>query len=776
MDFIEKINLKNFKNSPLEQLFLENNEKQINSICDFLNGDSKLFLVNGFLGAGKTAFVDFIIQNVNENVLTMKYTCCETSVLDDMLLSLFESFRNFAINGIISLPKSKVDNFAQKINACFNSVSQKPVLIFLDSFSAVLKANKREIIDFIKHLSKYDNIKFIISSRVFDYDEFEPLKYETATITPFSKDYFEKFLRANNIKNIGVLSNELYKQTRGYFLYANLSVKLMEIHGFNLGRFLEIFSKSSMSFTDFVLREALMLVDPVSLHLFRLLALMRIPIRKNLLKTFNIYNEEQVNFFLNNSLLASDGDFLYLPDYFREIIEHQIQDNVIIKLHKSCVELYETQLPLKPAERDLRLSRRTMRNEIEYHSMFLPKKPVIIQNVEPAKQGVQPEENQKIEEKTETKEEKIKKINFIIEDEAILDNIADSIKNFVNYKTKQKEFFAKTSILKLNQLLNSAHKCEAEFDYKSAAILYQTALTKKDDPDFDTLLPKIYTKLAAVYKNMSQNYEAIEYYTKAQDWYFNVSDNLKVNEIKLEIANIYFEIYKYDNAEYILNSLANSPDLTNELRIKTNLLLGKMCENTDKEFDLYKKSLEFADNSVDKSVRIELYYRFAAACDEKNDTANAVIYYKKCVDIDANPSTNKFLSECYSNIALIYDEAGQSEAAVNYYLKSISVDSLNKNYNGLYTASRNLSEIYASKDEKKSLEYLQKASEFAKELNEPFYKSDTELEIANFYLLRGDFENSYKYLNKAYESAISLLSPAYCAEITRKINYVKAKL
>ena len=66
-----------------------------------------------------------------------------------------------------------------------------------------------------------------------------------------------------------------------------------------------------------------------------------------------------------------DGQYLV---YFRDIIEHQIPENVMIKLHTACVDLYNTQLPLKPLERDLRLSRQTMRNEIEYHTLFIPKK------------------------------------------------------------------------------------------------------------------------------------------------------------------------------------------------------------------------------------------------------------------------------------------------------------------------------------------------------------------------------------------------------------------
>ena len=104
---------------------------------------------------------------------------------------------------------------------------------------------------------------------------------------------------------------------------------------------------------------------------------MRIPIHVNLLKSLHLYDESRVMFFVQNSILSVDGECLYLKDTFREVLENQIPENVMIKLHSACIDLYNTQLPLKPLERDLMLSRQTMRNEIEYHSMFIPKKPVL---------------------------------------------------------------------------------------------------------------------------------------------------------------------------------------------------------------------------------------------------------------------------------------------------------------------------------------------------------------------------------------------------------------
>ena len=324
----EKINLKELSKDNRQNIcLLNNNERQIGDICDFLQGDNKLMLINGFAGTGKSDVLHFVTEYLNNDVLLINYTCFETTILDDMLLSFFETFKNFAHAGKITPPRVKVDNFTQKINTYFNSLNN-PIVVILSSFQTILKENKQEILNFLEHLSKFPNIKIIITSRNFNYDEFAFIDYERTSILALSKENFEKLLKDNNIKNIGPLSNELYKQTRGYYHYVNVSIKVSELRKWNLGKLLEMFSKSMGTYFEFILKEALLLVDPVSLHLFRLLALMRIPIHRNLLKSLHLYDEERIEFFINNFILSTDGECVYLKDYYREIIEGQIQDSV----------------------------------------------------------------------------------------------------------------------------------------------------------------------------------------------------------------------------------------------------------------------------------------------------------------------------------------------------------------------------------------------------------------------------------------------------------------
>ena len=776
-----EINIKEIlKVTPYNPCFIENNERQIGDFVKFLSGNEKLFLVNGFSGIGKTMLTHFMISQMRSDVYVLNYTCFENTILDDILLSFFETFRKYTIMGKFAPPKLKVENFTQKINSYINSIKD-PILIVMDSFDLILKENKSDIINFIKHVASIENVKVIITSRKSEEEEFSDVRYSQTTVLALSKNLFEKYLKENGVKNIGPLSNELYKQTRGYYNYVNLSLKIMQLRNYNIGKFLEAYSKSGMSFTDFILRDMVSLIDPVSLHLFRLLAVMRVPLHENLLRSVHLFGAERIKFYVNNSLLYTKDESFYLPDFYREIIEHQIPENVMLKLHKACVNLYNTQLPLKPLERDLKLSRQTMRNEIEYHSLFIPQKPKIarpvmtLNSLQPVLEEKAPtqEAEEQTQELEEQQEDKIENINFIFEDESLLSDIAGSIKDFVTEKVECNNFVEESNNLGLTQLLNMAKEEEAKYNYKYAAILYQNALTKNNDDNFDKFLPTIYLKLANVYKNTSQWYESLEYLTKAQDYYANVSDNVKVAEVKLMMANVYFVIYKQDNAKYILNELDSQPDLPDELKIRVNISLGKICGNINEEYAYYNKALTLIENTSDKMLKAELYYRFAGVNDQKDNTKAALSYYKKCIDTEPNPKKNKFLSKSLANMADLLDEAGNSEAAVKYYMQSMKIDSETQNYNGLYQTSRHLADIFSGKDSEKSLKYLLNAHSYAKKLKEPYYIADISYEIGNYYLLRKDFQNALKYMEEALNVAQNSLSKEDTSRILSKIDYIK---
>lgn len=759
----------------LNPVLAENNLNQFCQMSEFFKSDKFLMLVNGFLGTGKSSVTDYFLKFLKTEVITLKYNCYETTILEDLLLSFFERFKELAAENIIQEPKMRSENFVQKINSYFMSITS-PVVIVLDSFEEVLKNNKPEILEFLKHLSQTGRVKVVIISRKFDYEDFENVfDYTKISIGALEKHLFEKYLKSSDIKLIGPVSDELYKHTRGYFLYTALAVKIIKIRGLSLYEFIGGFSKSFLSFNDFILREALALVDPVSGHLFRFLTVIRHPVSINLLKAFNLFDEFKIKVFIETMILSKDENMIYLKDYYKSIAENSIPDNVALKLHRSCVELYNTQLPLKPMERDLLISRATMRSEIEYHSMFLPKKPVI-----KPKHVLEQTEPSNIEEPVELPQKKdISSISFIFESEeeefSIMNKIADSINEFITFTDEQLKEIEKENNMSILELVNRARQEENNFNFKRVVMIYQRCLMMKNDSDFQTFQPIVYTKLAGAYAKLSDWFNSLKYYEEAAKIYSSAGDILKLSEIKFEIANIYYMMFKRENAKEVLTEIISLKNLHPDSYVKSYILLADLSDDdVDKAYEFLKSALEHAEDSENESLLAELYYKFAIASDEKGETKQAVMFYKNCVEIDKEK--NPFVSGAYSNLAAIYEEADAKDSAIRFYEMSLAIDEENNNLNGIYLSSMKLASLNRRKAPEAAFKFYTRAYETACKLNEVFYKVSSTLAFGDFYLYSKNPEQALRKYFLAKSIAEGNLSENNLKKIERRIEDLKLQL
>jgi len=752
----------------INSFLIENNVGQIEKILDFFQQHTSLLLVNGFMGTGKFKIVKQALSFLKDDVITLYYNCFETTILDDILLEFFDTFKKLTAQNIIQTPKVRAENFTQKINSYFESID-KPIVIVINSFEQLLKDNKPNILNFLYQLSKSYKIKIILIGRKFNYADFEQ-KYEKISVSGLEKGIFEKYLRSQDFKQIGPLSDELYRQTRGYYFYTTLAMKVMKLKRCNLGEFLSEFAKSFVTFNDFILREALSFVDPISGHLFRFLTIMRHPINVKLLETLNLFNKDRLEFFIENMLIEKEGSLIYLQDYYKFIAENSITDNIAQKIHKSCVELYKTQLPLKPLERDLLISRQTMRTEIEYHSLYLPKKPAIIQRTIAEPQFIQTQVVNHIQPTIKEKDEQIKKISFVFESEAdemaIMNKIATYINKFVDITDKKNQALEEIKDLPLTELVNLAKKEEQNFEYQKVVMIYQKALTMNNDDDYYTYLPTIYSKIADAFKNMSDWFNAQKYYELAVEFYISAGDIEKICENKYEIANIFYITFKPDRAERLLTDIIKE-NISINLLIKSQLMLS----NITGKWAL--KELPKNIDMLDTPILAELYFKYALNFDKDGDIEKAVKYYKKCIETSQNREINKFLSSALANLASIYDEEGKSAIAIKYLQESLRLDELSQNNNGIYTSAMKLAEIYASNSQEKTLEYLFKAKNCANELKENFYIASADVALGDFYYNRKDYKKALSHYNNAKILATQDFSKENITKIELRIEDIK---
>ena len=293
-------------------VLLENNRGQINKILDFFNSQSSLLIATGFLGTGKTSVIKHCLEALNEDAVLLWANCYESTNLDDIFLEFFEEFKHLASHDIIKVPQAKFENFSQRINAYFYSIS-KPIVIVLNSYQALLPENAKLLLDFIGHLSEFAKIKTIIISRNFNAETLpQKTKFEKISFKALDKELFQKYITANKIRIHGPVFEEFYKLTKGYYFYTTLALIIINTQKISPIELIQKHANSFLSLKEFLFREFLSMVDSVGGHLIRFLTVIRYPVNTKLLQSLNLYDETRLQMFAANYLIEIEHGNIYL--------------------------------------------------------------------------------------------------------------------------------------------------------------------------------------------------------------------------------------------------------------------------------------------------------------------------------------------------------------------------------------------------------------------------------------------------------------------------------
>lgn len=807
--FFDKKDLLSQGKDSADRFLIENNTSQIEKIQEFFQNDSDVFCVNGFLGTGKAHIVDYSLSFLSPEVIVLNYECFDSTVLDDILLSFFAEFKKLSSQKVISEPKIRTENFAQKINSYFSSV-EKPFMVILNSLESILPENRQEVLDFILHLSSFSKVKIILISKTFESSYLkEQVKYDRITCQALEKNIFEKYLKAQKINFSGMILDEFYKYSRGYYFYLALSVKIMQNKDITLVDFLAEFNKSFMTFDNYLKRQILDAIHPGAMSLFKFLAALRHPVNKDLLKTLNMYEEEKIETLTKNLILTKTDSLYYVKDYFVEQEDLPSSSSSMQKLHQFIIDLYQTQLPLKPLERNILISRNTMRKEIEYHSLFLPKKP---KNIEGANVdinylayakgieqdwGYQPLGTEEKEEAENTKPQavqtdltklsdvrgvdlNVKDLPFKLSKEE-LELLDENKKSHEEQTLTQKEFLPETQLemLDFKGLINLAGQKENDYHYLKAIDLYKKALELETEADYKLQLPMIYIKIAQNYQKIADAENAVRYYSLARELYEKSGDFVKANYIKLSVSKIFYDAYQFEKTAEVLLNILNYQDNPPVLKTKTYLQLANLeinLTNTDAAFDYYKKAIEFSNDTMDLETLSELYFKYALILDDKSQTSDAIEFYEKCINLKDDLHLNKFLSSAYSNLATLYLERGDNTLAAKNYLRAYEEDKKSENHDGMYYSATKLANAFQKKYPEEALKFLNIALESAKKINDIFYIASASLAVGDFYYDRKEDEKALTQYIYALELVKNDFSKDNIDKIKMRINDIKFRL
>jgi len=752
-----------------DSVLLENNKGQINKILDFFNSPTSLLLATGFLGTGKTSVVKHCLEALNQDAVLLWANCYESTNLDDIFLEFFEEFKHLASHNIIKVPQAKFENFSQRINAYFYSIS-KPIVIVLNSYQALLPDNAKLLLDFISHLSEFAKIKTIIISRNFNTETLpQNIKFEKISFKALDKELFQKYITANKIRIHGPVFDEFYKLTKGYYFYTTLALIIMNTQKLSPIELMQKQANSFLSLKEFLFREFLSMVDSVGGHLIRFLTVIRYPVNIKLLQSLNLYDETRLQMFAANYLIEIEHGNIYLKDYYKDITEGEIPDNVLVKLHRACVELYEMQLPRKPEERDLLISRRTIRQEIEYHKLFIPKKVEFANSVEVYNAQAlmikpsQPQQPQKSEQTPAAKpkakpaptKKELKDLLFVFDEEeenSLLSGIADSINEFMAEAQAQDEAEYQMSTEELLKLINEA---EDEYDYRRVISLCEKIILKNGAQN--DLQAYANNKIAMAYANLSDAYNALKHFTTAKNIYENLNDTANILENNFYIAKMNYLMFKRQEAKDILTALPLGESPKN-LRIKSNLLLFDIYMeegDEDNAFEICKETMKLIDKTQEPKTICELLFKCGVILESRGNTYRAIEAYEKALKFNKDANVNKFLPQIYSNLTTLYAETENTTLAKKYCQKALKAASSPEE---VYTANMKL----AGLDPEHAQEYYETALKCANELHDNFY-------ITSALIAYGD----YLY---AKTRIIEALEKYFTAHKFAKNNFIKENI
>lgn len=761
----------------MTQGFFQFNNSILSELLDFPYSGFDILFLSGEKGSGKSETIQKIIPEISENNLVFRNFCFENCSIDDFLLNFYDSFKDFSMNQRISLKKYAGENFKEKMSHYFKTIGQNCIII-IENFEKIEK--NTEIIDFISHLASYENVKLIIVSRNPENGIFftKNVSIQNLKAAQITKDEFKSKMTVLADTVNEDLKEKFYEITNGFELYLRMSVKFSSLTGTLLQDIISEYERkkaiNDIEFEEFLVSKFISLTPSPYLNIFKTICIFSHAISLDFIKTYKLGNESQINYLLQNYLLSKFSDELYVKDYFKQYIFKTFTIQEKINLSNKVIKIYESELEKSPKDRLLRISRESMRKEIERITDSIP----TINKENRLSFSYLGQENVWKDEKTRQKEKLSEKLNKIKERKEFLTK--EKNKTFIPKKPilGSKNLFEDTSEQDrrfIISLINSSREFSKKFDFKSALEELERAkgVDEKEEFKIEILIleAKNYTKLSCYDK-------AEKIYREAYDEAIRTKDSRRY-ELEYYIAGCYKNLFDIDKAKKEYIKITNDEDCIYSYKARSYMELGEMEQadsNIEKAVEYYNKALEISMGKS-KELVCKCYYLLGVLYDENQDVKNAIKYYKKNYATSSERKENKFYSASLTNLALIYKENEATlEEAVEYFKMALFYDSEVNDYENMYFSQKELAKIYSNTDVATAIGYYKEAIRSAKKLNDNFKIALVYFEAGEFYY---DKENDQKALISFLNAKKALGSDSKDENILRidsRIKDIKIRL
>lgn len=710
----------------------KNNESILKKAFNFFQGDSKVLVISGFAGVGKKQIAEHSLSYLEKNTIILRYYCTASTKTDDILLSFYKTLRQkTSIKDTAEL--EAIDSISDKIEYFLTKTEFRFVPVFYN-FDSIKDENKPDILNYVMALSKKDNIKTVICAKTFDTDLIPAeIKYVKIMVKALSKEFFEKYIREFGIKVTPAMLDQLYRLTRGYFFSACICSKIMINQELSINDFIVLYTNSGEKFDLFLSKFYYKLIVGTTKSAFNLFVKLHHGLNLKVLQTIGSYPENILKMLCDNFYINKKGDLYYPSEFLKDQLESVIGDEIS---HKRLASYYEKQLNLSPDERDLNISRASLQDEIAFYKGI---------EITPPKTEAKPQESEQKEEETnaEEKEEKPQ----------------------INYDE-----------ISTQDLFNMASEGFVKYEYLQTVELLTVILSRKDTIQGTELLYSTYKLLAETFKKLAKWDYALFYYELLERHYQNVSDFDNMYLIQYEKAVVYYSSYRIVEAIKLLKTLISISN-NNSIISGANVLLGNIALSTSNKavaLQHYEAGIKHADDTTPKSVRMELFFKYAVLSDENGDINNAVEFYQKCIEI--NDTTSKYKALAYSNLADLFNENNLYKEAKECYQNAYEADKINGNEYGMYYS---LSKIIPLTD-KKEKDLLVKMSLEAKE---HALKTDDYNALLLSIITLGDVYYDYPEPEKAlteylslYREGVEVIEEPNFSMIKSRIEDIRARI